>query len=959
MESFLKLVAADLYKHTEGNLAHTAVVFPNKRAGLFFNEYLAQESDSPIWSPAYVSISELFRSLSPWEVGDPVKLVCELYKIFRRETQSTETLDDFYFWGEMLISDFDDADKNKVDTDKLFSNLQDLRNIMDDYTFIDDEQEEAIRQFFQNFSIERRTALKERFISLWDVLGNIYKGFRESLASQNIAYEGMMYRHVIEHLDVDKLPYEKYVFVGFNVLNKVEHTLFTQLRDAGKAVFYWDYDEFYKRENRQAVTHEAGEFIRRNLRDFPSPLPDELFNNLSKPKEVHYIASSTENAQARYLPQWIRNNLTTPEKETAVVLCNEALLQPVLHSLPAEVKHVNITMGFPLSQTPVYSFLIALLELHTHGFNFKSGRYTFQSVVTLLKHPYTRQLTGQAELLEKELTGNNRFYPLPGELGKDEFLTRLFTPLSGNLNLCIRLSETLQQVAGIYQTNTSGTGDTDAFNQLYRESLFKAYTTINRFRTLIEEDELTVQPETFRRLLVKVLSATNIPFHGEPAIGMQVMGVLETRNLDFRHLVLLSVNEGQLPKSGGDSSFIPYNLRKAFGMTTIEHKIAVYAYYFYRLLQRAERITLMYNTSSDGLNRGEWSRFMLQFLIEWPHPITRQFLEAGQSPQGTSPITVEKTPDVMRRMQSLFDVRANPKAKFSPSALNYYLDCPLKFYYRYVAGLSAPDEVSAEIDSATFGSIFHYAAEHIYKDLTTHGKVIHKEALETLLRNEVKLQDYVDAAFKELFFHVPQNEKPEYNGVQLINSAVIARYLKQLLQNDLRYAPFTFVASEIEVDEPIDIQTPKGVIKSRIGGIIDRMDSKDGTLRIVDYKTGGDADTPPNVESLFVPDKKRSNYVFQTFLYAAILCRKQPTMKIAPALLYIHRAATETYSPVIQMGEPRKPKEAVEDFSNYEKEYRERLQGLLEEIFHPEKSFTQTETIEKCAYCDFKALCRR
>lgn len=959
MESFLKLVAADLYKHTEGNLAHTAVVFPNKRAGLFFNEYLAQESESPIWSPAYVSISELFRSLSPWEVGDPVKLVCELYKIFRRETQSTETLDDFYFWGEMLISDFDDADKNRVDTDKLFSNLQDLRNIMDDYTFIDDEQEEAIRQFFQNFSIERRTALKERFISLWNVLGNIYKGFRESLASQNIAYEGMMYRHVIEHLDVDKLPYEKYVFVGFNVLNKVEHTLFTQLKDAGKAVFYWDYDEFYMKENRQAVTHEAGEFIRRNLRDFPSPLSGELFKNLSKPKEVHYIASSTENAQARYLPQWIRNNLTTPEKETAVVLCNEALLQPVLHSLPAEVKHVNITMGFPLSQTPVYSFLIALLELHTHGFNFKSGRYTFQSVVTLLKHPYTRQLTGQAELLEKELTRNNRFYPLPGELGKDEFLTRLFTPLSGNLNLCIRLSETLQQVASIYQANTSGTEDTDAFNQLYRESLFKAYTTINRFRTLIEEDELTVQSETFRRLLVKVLSTTNIPFHGEPAIGMQVMGVLETRNLDFRHLVLLSVNEGQLPKSGGDSSFIPYNLRKAFGMTTIEHKIAVYAYYFYRLLQRAERITLMYNTSSDGLNRGEWSRFMLQFLIEWPHPITRQFLEAGQSPQGTSSITVEKTPDVMRQMQSLFDVRANPKAKFSPSALNYYLDCPLKFYYRYVAGLSAPDEVSAEIDSATFGSIFHYAAEHIYKDLTTHGKVINKEALETLLRNEVKLQDYVDTAFKKLFFNVPQNEKPEYNGVQLINSAVIARYLKQLLQNDLRYAPFTFIASEMEVDEPIDIQTPKGVIKSRIGGIIDRMDSKDGTLRIVDYKTGGDADTPPHVESLFIPDKKRSNYVFQTFLYAAIMCRKQPTMKIAPALLYIHRAATETYSPVIQMGEPRKPKEAVEDFSKYEKEYRERLQGLLEEIFNPEKSFTQTEIIEKCTYCDFKALCKR
>ena len=958
MESFLKLVAADLYKHTEGNLAHTAVVFPNKRAGLFFNEYLAQESDSPIWSPAYVSISELFRSLSPWEVGDPVKLVCELYKIFRRETQSTETLDDFYFWGEMLISDFDDADKNRVDTDKLFSNLQDLRNIMDDYTFIDDEQEEAIRQFFQNFSIERRTALKERFISLWNVLGNIYKGFRESLVSQNIAYEGMMYRHVIEHLDVDKLPYEKYIFVGFNVLNKVEHTLFTQLKDAGKAVFYWDYDEFYMKENRQAVTHEAGEFIRRNLRDFPSPLSGELFKNLSKPKEVHYIASSTENAQARYLPQWIRNNLTTPEKETAVVLCNEALLQPVLHSLPAEVKHVNITMGFPLSQTPVYSFLIALLELHTHGFNFKSGRYTFQSVVTLLKHPYTRQLTGQAELLEKELTRNNRFYPLPGELGKDEFLTRLFTPLSGNLNLCIRLSETLQQVASIYQANTSGTEDTDAFNQLYRESLFKAYTTINRFRTLIEEDELTVQSETFRRLLVKVLSTTNIPFHGEPAIGMQVMGVLETRNLDFRHLVLLSVNEGQLPKSGGDSSFIPYNLRKAFGMTTIEHKIAVYAYYFYRLLQRAERITLIYNTSSDGLNRGEMSRFMLQFLVESPHNISLEYLEAGQSPQQALEIEIHKTPEMLQQMFDAYDIHRRPKAFFSPSALNAYLDCRLKFYYRYVAGLKALDEVSAEIDSTLFGTIFHRSAELVYNELTTNGREIRKEDLEQLLKDDVRLQAYVDNAFKEKFFHVPLTEQPEYNGTQLIHSKVIASYLRQLLRNDLQYAPFRMEGMEQDVREMMEIDTPQGKLALQIGGTIDRLDSKGDTLRIVDYKTGGTPKTPENIEQLFTPADNRPNYIFQTFLYAAILCRKQ-SLKVAPSLLYIHRAASESYSPVIEMGAPRQPKVPVNNFAFFEDEFRERLHGLLQEIFSQEETFSQTEDTRKCEYCDFRSLCKR
>ena len=289
MESFLKLVATDLYNRTQGDLAHTAVVFPNKRAGLFFNEHLAEQSDTPIWSPAYVSISELFRSLSTWEVGDPVKLVCELYKVFLHETQSKETLDDFYFWGEMLISDFDDADKNMVDTDNLFTNLQDLKNIMDDYTFLNNEQEEAIQQFFQNFSIEHRTVLKERFISMWDALGNIYKKFHEVLSSRGIAYEGMLYRHVIEHLDVEALPYERYVFIGFNVLNKVEQTLFKKLQEAGKAIFYWDYDEFYMSSHSfvnadEPYPHEAGEFIRRNLRDFPSPLPAELFNTLARPK---------------------------------------------------------------------------------------------------------------------------------------------------------------------------------------------------------------------------------------------------------------------------------------------------------------------------------------------------------------------------------------------------------------------------------------------------------------------------------------------------------------------------------------------------------------------------------------------------------------------------------------------------------------------------------------------------
>ena len=236
----MKQVASDLHQRKGNDLAHTAIVFPNKRAGLFFNEYLAQQSDKPIWAPAYISISELFRSLSTWETGDPVKLVCELYKVFCEQTHSKESLDEFYFWGELLLADLDDADKNLVDTERLFTNLKDLHDLMDDYTFMDKEQEAAIQQFFQNFSIEKRTALKEKFISIWDSLGGIYEGFRQRLMEQGIAYEGMLYRDVVEKLDTDALPYDTYVFVGFNVLNKVERELFTKLMNAGKALFYWE-----------------------------------------------------------------------------------------------------------------------------------------------------------------------------------------------------------------------------------------------------------------------------------------------------------------------------------------------------------------------------------------------------------------------------------------------------------------------------------------------------------------------------------------------------------------------------------------------------------------------------------------------------------------------------------------------------------------------------------------------
>ncbi|MDM8208614.1 PD-(D/E)XK nuclease family protein [Bacteroides gallinaceum] len=957
METFLKSVAHDLFEKTGGELSRTAVIFPNKRAGLFFNEYLAKESERPLWSPAYLSISELFRQSSGLLIGDPVKLVCDLYRTYIEVTGSDEPLDNFYFWGEMMISDFDDADKNMADTDALFSNLKDLNDMSEGFDFMEDEQKEAISQFFHNFSIKNDTALKSRFTLMWNSLGKIYRQYKERLKTQGIAYEGMLYREVADSLSVEELPYERYVFVGFNVLNKVEHRLFSKLHDAGKAMFYWDYDVFYLKK-----PHEAGEFISRNLRDFPSELPPSCFDWLNRDKQIEFIESPTENGQARYLPQWIRENLTEPEKETAVVLCNESLLQPVLHSLPENIRHINITMGFPLSQTPAYSFVKAFVELHTEGYDAKAGHFLFAPVVSLLKHPYMQKISPHTANVESELVKGNRFYPLPSELSKDDVLEEAFSPCAGNLSLCERLSSLLKQIATLHKGEKTG----DAYDQLYQEALFKAYTMTNRFRSLVEDKELDVKTETFRRLLVRVMSAASIPFHGEPAIGMQVMGVLETRNLDFRHLILLSVNEGQLPQSGGESSFIPYNLRKAFGLTTVDHKIAVYAYYFYRMIQRADKVTLMYNTATDGINRGEMSRFMRQLLIEWRHPIGRKQLAAEQIPAAACPTVIEKTPEIMERMADVFDTRRNKHALMSPTALNTYLDCPLKFYYKYVARLTAPDDVSADIDPAKFGSIFHYAAEHIYKDMSERQKTVDRETIERLLKDPVRLRRYVDNGFRELFFNPEANKSPqapqlpEYNGTQLINSEVIYRYIRQLLRLDKEYTPFTFLDSEVKVREDITVRTPQGEIRSCIGGTIDRTDCKDNMLRIVDYKTGGEPEAPESVESLFLPARKRPHYAFQTFLYAAIMNRKMRDENsgrtVAPALLYIHRAASASYSPVIKLG---KPQVEVSDFSIYEDEFRERLQSLLEAIFCADIAFTQTEVEDNCQYCDFKKLCKK
>lgn len=388
MKSFLTYIAEDLIRKYGYDLSDIAIVFPNKRASLFLNESLARLVAKPIWSPKYITISDLFRQYCDLKVGDPIKLVCNLHKVFVQCTGIDETLDHFYGWGQLLISDFDDIDKNMADADKLFANLKDIHEL-DDISYLTDEQKRMIQKFFSNFSEDHNSELKKRFLQLWSHFCDIYHSFNDQLASQGLAYEGALYRKVVGDKNVE-FRHRKYVFVGFNMMQRVEQMLCDRLQKEGKAVFYWDYDHYY-----MDGKNEAGHYIRQYLKAYPNELTDspqgEIYDNMRKAKDITYISAPTENIQARYVHSWLmEKDRYRAGRKTAVVLADEKLLQTVIHSLPKEVESVNITIGYPLQQTPFYSLVQQLMKLQTLGHPKGSDTYRLHYVNIVLRHPYAR-----------------------------------------------------------------------------------------------------------------------------------------------------------------------------------------------------------------------------------------------------------------------------------------------------------------------------------------------------------------------------------------------------------------------------------------------------------------------------------------------------------------------------------------------------------------------------------------
>ena len=929
-KTFLEFVSEDIIHKWGTDLSRVAVVFPNKRAALFMNEHLARYARKPMWSPAYITISDLFRRHSDMQVGDSIKLICDLHKSFVKCTGLNESLDHFYGWGQLLLTDFDDIDKNMADADRIFCNLKDIHEL-DDISYLDDEQRKMLKRFFANFSDDHESELKRRFLSLWSHFSDIYHDYNKRLQEQGLGYEGAVYREVATKDNIE-FKYDRYIFVGFNLLQQVEQKLFARLKKMGKANFYWDFDEYYMPHHKTTSATDAGHYISMYLEHFPNELDTrskEIYANMRQPKHISYISAATENIQARYVSQWLRNdNRYKDGRHTAVVMCDENILLPVMHSLPNEADKVNITSGFPLGMTPVASLISLLFDLYTTGAMQHSRRYRTQYVDKVLAHPYAQYIADCIPL---------------SPMGKID-----------NITLLQQIGTLIKHV---------GVKAKDESDALFQESIFRMYTIINRLEQLAASGDMDVDVTTLRRLTKQLITTTTIPFHGEPVVGIQIMGVLETRNLDFNHVLLLSCNEGNMPKSVNDSSFIPYSIRKAHGLTTIDNKVAIYSYYFHRLLQRAQDVTIVYNNTTDNGHTGEMSRFMLQLMVDGTHNIKHLNLLAQNVPTTMCSKAIVKDEKIQQELDQMKNI--------SPSAINVYIRCPLAFFYQYVARIKEPDCEDDTVDNRMFGNILHKAAQFIYEDVTSRHATVEKTQLQKYLKDEKMLETVVDRAFNEELFKLSASEAAnrkratEYNGLQIINRKVIIEYLQQLLKIDQRLAPFTVLGLEKNVYNDIVFNTEDGAQrKIKIGGIIDRLDmvtdptTGKPTIRVVDYKTGSPIKSViKSIDEVFEGNSyKHSDYYLQTFLYSLIINNSNKLnpskYNVSPALLFIKQASADNYDPVLCIDEHK-----VTDIGIYKTEYLKLLKEKLGEIFSKQKPFVPTNDKRTCKMCAFRMIC--
>ena len=951
MERFLSRCAKYIFEKHSGNLQNVCLVFPNRRSGVFFNSYLQKEITKPVIAPEIITVNELISGFSDLQQGEKLQLISELYAIFKKHTGTKETFDEFYFWGEVLLADFNDVDRYLVNAKDLFTNIADLKELETLFDYLTKEQKEALARFWGSMAMLEKRENEQKFLLIWQKLYSVYSDFKKRLTERELAYGGMIYRSVINDLDNIRFKFDHYYIIGLNALNTCEIHFFRRLQKSGKATFLWDYDEFYEKE----INNEAGHFMRENLKLFPHPNDFNFNTNTFKnDKKINLVAVSSNYGQAQEIPRFLENTTSAYKEEfdnTAVVLADESLLFPALGAIPQRFEKVNVTMGYPVKNSVVYGFLLLLINLLKNRRTDSDGKIVVyhRFVTDVLNH----QLLGNEEPEKTkefiaELKKNNRITIPVEEINFSELHKLVFS-------LPQKVEDYghyfLQILSGFYdQINTSESKD-----DMLLELIYSIYQAVEKLKMVIDrvqqEQGREVNDAVYFRLFNQYLGQVSVAFEGEPLSGMQVMGILETRTLDFKNLVILGLNENKWPRKFTAPSFIPFNIRKGFGLPGIDEQDAMYAYYFYRLIQRAENVTATYSTLKEGISTGELSRFGYQLLYDSKLRPELQSLDFSFSNEPVKPIVMRNS---AKKIQSLLE--QNQEKYFSPTALNTYLQCSLRFYFKYIMQLPEPEEVKDEIDSPVFGNIFHETIEKLYEPLV--GKVVNKTDLETIKKDKVRIENEIRKSIGRNYF---KYKEPFKKPVKLEGKTVLIfentkTFLNRLLEIDMEAAPFTLESLEEKYVSQLNVPLNNDSATINIGGKIDRVDRINGKLRVLDYKTGFvDKFSFRTIDELFEQDvEKPKKEILQALYYTLILKdKKGGNENYQPAVYSLRRFFDENHSPEIKWNN--------KDFSfrEVEAEFVEHLKSLFAEIFSESTEFYQTPHERICQYCAYNKICQR
>ncbi len=965
MATFIEEVALRLYEKYGDDMSSLTLVLPSKRARLFFAEALSKIAVRPLWEPNYISIDDLMVQLSGLRKVDKLRLVAELYKVYSQYHK--ETIDEFYHWGELLLADFDMVDKYMVDASQLFANIRDLKELEADMSYLTEEQLAMINRFWRTISGDKESSpAKSKFLTVWRSLGAIYDDFRARLFELGVGYTGMIYRQAVERLTSNGASLggdERFVCIGFNALSKCEKSVLKALQNEHRVEFYWDYDNYFTENKFQ----EAGLFIRENISLFGAE--EGVSNdNLRNIRSVNVLSTSSNVAQCQCVVDILEDiasrNGGVLNKDTAVVLTDENLLMPLLYALPEKFKVertecdgkvterplINVTMGYPLRNTLAYSFVERLLELQKHARRDASGQATFYyvDVEGLLAHPYIATTsTSQFADLRSEIV-KQRLFQVPLHMVATTPLLQLIFRKADSWQ---EQSDYLLEVLDSVSAESRG-GDESAYSS---EFLALTSDSLHKLRNVAEQCDVEISDAIYHSLVRRHLQAERVPFTGEPLQGLQIMGILETRNIDFKNVIILSMTDDNFPgNKSNDRSFLPYGLRYGFEIPTAEHHEGVYAYYFYRLIERAESLYMLYSSAADEKGTGEPSRYIRQLEYETDFDITYSNVGVEVSLSESDVIEVEKSDAVFDKL-----LRFTRDKALSPTAFSTYVKCPLRFYFNVVELLRPEDELEETVDNMTFGNIFHEAADMLYSQIKGDAE---PNLRLTELRERGEVERCVDAAIAKVYFGREGEPLPQLGGELLIIRNIVREYLgANLLNYDIRNHDFVVAETESKVQMPIRIEVSGEAFDVRLGGRADRIDSlNNGMLRVIDYKTGKPRLNYNGINALFhgepIATNRESN-IINTLLYSMMLSYERGR-DVRPELYYVGSMVRDDYSPRFVETVERKS-HTIEAYSEVAAEFEEQLRLTLREMFDRKTPFRQCSDEGACQYCDYRDICRR